>query len=617
MEPTRDNRKPEDAVRSNTAVTGGNRTGESAESGAERSDAARSWRQYIDQSLPAQNTEAEAGQEGAGVRPAGPDVKAAAKAAWERCSRWAARWTQKRGEKIRARAEEYWEWLDFSTGDFRVWLSEAAVDSRKKLNAAAVNGRKKLRRIVAAGREMIGQGANMLAQGVWTVRGLVARHPISPLLYVTLIAVGIGVVAFQNNYARAYVMEVNGQELGLVSGKDEMNAILSSVETRAASILGDDFDYSVDVTLSPVYAAPGELTDAAEMEDVLFQEVGAYMTAWAISVDGEELAYAADEGELYQLLDEIAQPYIPADAVRYGFLEDVQIYPVELPSNTVFKDLEPIREELSDLRVEEAVYVVKKGDTFNAIAYSLGMQPNELSILNPDVIVNQLWVDQELVIQQAVPRLSVMAVADETYEQIIPSPVEYIETADLYVGDTKVKEQGEDGLAQVTAQVAYLNNVEQDREILESTTIKEATTTYTYTGTTPRPVTASNGYFIWPVRGTITSNFGGRNLWGSYDYHLGIDICVAYGTGVKAADGGTVIKAGWEGTYGNLVAIRHDNGIITYYAHNSAILVSVGQKVYQGQIIAKVGATGNASGPHCHFEVRVNGTSVNPRNYLS
>ena len=77
-----------------------------------------------------------------------------------------------------------------------------------------------------------------------------------------------------------------------------------------------------------------------------------------------------------------------------------------------------------------------------------------------------------------------------------------------------------------------------------------------------------------------------------------------------------MIKAGWHGSYGNLVAIRHDNGYVTYYAHNSSILVSVGQKVYQGQIIARAGMTGNASGPHCHFEVRINGTSVNPRNYL-
>ena len=572
MEPTSDNRRPEKEAAEKLAVTGGGDTKEPERSGKPQSGAPRSWRQYIEQDLPAQDTGAEAGREGAGVRQVGPDVKEAAKTAWSRF----ARWVQETGGKALSGARAAWEKLGGAT---------------------------------AGGREKLGRGAEK-------VGAVVARHPISPLLYVTLIAVGIGVVAFQDNYARAYVLEVNGQELGLVTGEDEVNAILGNVETRAVSILGDDFDYSVDVNLSPVYAAPGALTDAAEMENALFEEVGAYMTAYAISVDGVELGYAADKSEFYRMLDEIAQPYLPADSVRYEFVEDVRVYPVELPSNTKFDDLEPIREELSALRVEEAVYVVKKGDTFNAIAYSLGMMPNELSILNPDVIVNKLWVDQELIIQEAVPRLSVIAFTDETYEEAIPSPVEYIETADLYVGNTKVKEQGEDGLALINASVTYINGVEQEREILESTTLKEPTTTYTYTGTTPRPVTASNGYFIWPVRGTITSNFGGRYLYGRYDFHLGLDIAVPYGTGIKAADGGTVIKAGWSGSYGNLVAIRHDNGIVTYYGHNSSILVSVGQKVYQGQIIAKAGSTGNSTGPHCHFEVRVNGTSVNPRNYL-
>ena len=579
MKPTRDSRKPEESVSSKTAA-GGNGTGEP---GRPQSGAPRSWKEYIEQSMPTQDTGAETEQKDAGARRAGPDVKAAAKAAWERVAQRASQWAQDRYRRARSDAEDACD-----------RLSDAAAAVREKLGWCA---------------EKVGRGAGK-------VRTVVARHPISPLLYVTLIAVGIGVVAFQGSYARAYVLEVNGQEVGLVTGEDEVNAILDNVETRAASILGDDFNYDVDVTLSPVYAAPGALTDAAEMEDALFQEVGAYMTAYAISVDGVEMGYAADSGEFYRMLDEFAQPYVPADTVRYEFVEDVQVYPVELPSNTKFEDLESIREELSALRVEEAVYVVKKGDTFNAIAYSLGMMPNELSVLNPDVIVNKLWVDQELIIQQAVPRLSVLAITNETYEEAIPSPVEYIETADLYVGNTKVKEKGEDGLALVNADVTYVNGVEQEREILESTTLKEPTTTYTYTGTTPRPTTASNGYFIWPVRGTITSRFGYRYIFGSTSYHGGLDIACSYGTTIKAADGGKVTFAGYQGSYGNLVVITHDDGSQTYYGHNSSLLVSAGQRVYQGQAIARAGATGRATGPHCHFEVRVNGTRVNPRNYL-
>ena len=594
MEPTYDSREPENAATEKTAGHGGNGT-----KGPEGSGTPRSWRQYIEQTLPTRETGTAAEQEDAGGSQAGPDRKVRTRSAWERLVRRITRRTRERGEMVR---------------------SVPAV-CREKLGGA-----------VAAVREKLGPGAEK-------VRAAVARHPISPLLYVTLLAVIIGVAAFQGSYARAYVLEVNGQKVGLVSDVDEANALLNRVELRAASLLGDDFDYEVSVTLSPVFAAPGDLTDAAEMEATLFEEVGAYMsamtlsaagtadanaeavvethiTAWAISVDGIVVGYSPDLGALYRMLDEIAQPYLPESAVRYEFVEDVQIYPVEVPLNTKFQSLEPLREELSALRVEEAVYTVKKGDTFNAIAYSLGMKPNDLSALNPDVIVDKLSIGQQLIIQQAVPRLSVLAITDETYEEVIPSPVEYIETADLYKGDTKVKTQGEDGLALVNAQVTYLNNVEQGREILESTTLVEATTTYTYTGTTPRPTTASKGYYIWPVKGTITSRFGSRYIFGRYDYHLGIDIYVPTGTSIKAADGGTVITAGWSGSYGYLVAIRHDNGTVTYYGHNSSILVKVGQKVYQGQIIAKSGATGNVTGPHCHFEVRVNGTSVNPRTYL-
>lgn len=447
------------------------------------------------------------------------------------------------------------------------------------------------------------------------VRGVVARHPISPLLYVTILAIIIGVTSFQGMYTRAYVLNVNGEDVAILANEEEKDAILGNVETRVSSILGEDYDYDAEVSLTPVYTTPEAFSDAAEVEDTLFDDVGALIEAYGISVDGTELGYAATKDELYQMLDDIAQPYLTEDAIRYEFVEDVQIYPVELPSNTQF-DTESIRATLTALEVEEAVYTVKKGDTFNAIAYSLDMYPDDLAALNPEVIVDKLWVDQELVIQQAVPYLSVVVTTDETYESAIESPVEYIETADLYVGNTKVKTQGTDGLALINAQVTYLNGVETEREIIESTTLVEPTTTYIYTGTTPRPVTASTGSYIWPVRGKITSRFGYRNIFGSTSYHSGIDIACPYGTAIKAADGGKVTFAGYQGSYGNLVVITHDNGTQTYYAHNSSLLVSVGTKVYQGQVIAKAGMTGRATGYHCHFEVRVNGTRVNPMNYL-
>jgi murein DD-endopeptidase MepM/ murein hydrolase activator NlpD len=122
----------------------------------------------------------------------------------------------------------------------------------------------------------------------------------------------------------------------------------------------------------------------------------------------------------------------------------------------------------------------------------------------------------------------------------------------------------------------------------------------------------SSAGLIWPCDGAVVSGFGMR--WGRM--HEGIDIACAAGTPNRAAAAGTVIYAGWMGGYGNLVVIDHGNGLSTAYGHASSLAVSVGQTVSQGQTVSYVGATGHATGPHLHFEVRVNGTAVDPLAYL-
>ena len=123
---------------------------------------------------------------------------------------------------------------------------------------------------------------------------------------------------------------------------------------------------------------------------------------------------------------------------------------------------------------------------------------------------------------------------------------------------------------------------------------------------------ASAAGFIWPVHGVLTSGFGWR--WGRM--HEGIDIAVGNGTPVVAAASGTVIVAGWMGGYGNLVVVDHGGGISTAYGHNTSVTVGVGQHVAQGQLISYSGNTGHSTGPHVHFEVRVNGGAVDPMGYL-
>jgi murein DD-endopeptidase MepM/ murein hydrolase activator NlpD len=124
--------------------------------------------------------------------------------------------------------------------------------------------------------------------------------------------------------------------------------------------------------------------------------------------------------------------------------------------------------------------------------------------------------------------------------------------------------------------------------------------------------TPSSAGLIWPVNGPVTSPFGYR--WGRL--HAGIDIAVPYGTPIHAAAAGTVVLAGWTGGYGNYTCIDHGGGLATCYAHQSSYAVSGGAQVGQGQVIGYVGNTGHSFGPHLHFEVRINGTPVDPLGYL-
>lgn len=146
----------------------------------------------------------------------------------------------------------------------------------------------------------------------------------------------------------------------------------------------------------------------------------------------------------------------------------------------------------------------------------------------------------------------------------------------------------------------------------KTTTVATTSRGGTTRPTTPTTPTTSTKSYSWPVRGVLTSGFGSR--WGKL--HAGIDIGVPTGTAVKAARAGTVTLAGWYGNYGYAVIIDHGGGATTLYGHNSQLLAKVGDKVEVGDVIARSGSTGKSTGPHVHFEVRLNGKAVNPLGQL-
>lgn len=454
------------------------------------------------------------------------------------------------------------------------------------------------------------------AQAYDTLSAVFGGRPVlDPVPFLAAAAV-IGVTATVGIiYTPGYVVTVNGTDVGLVKSPAVFQQVEARVESRASDILGYEYTLDNEVSYDLALAKRGELTPVAELESRLFDGVSEVFPGYSLTVDGQFIGAARDRAELDALLEEIKAPYINENTVSAEFVQPVRIAGEYLPASAE-QDRQAIVSTLTANTNGETIYEVVKGDTFMAIAMDNNMTMKELQELNPDIDINRLYIGQLLTVREEIPFLSVQTTENVTYEEEIPCPVEEVPDGSMYQGESRVLDAGIPGTASVNASVTYLNGKEIGRDVLASETLTEPTVRRVAVGTKERPSWYPNGYFIWPVQGRINSSFGWRSIFGSYSYHGGIDIKASYGQSIKAADGGTVIFSGYQGSFGNLVVINHGNGKVTYYGHNSSLCVSAGDKVYQGQTIAKAGSTGRSTGVHCHFEVRINGTRVNPLSYL-
>ena len=339
-------------------------------------------------------------------------------------------------------------------------------------------------------------------------------------------------------------------------------------------------------------------------------------TGYAIVADGKQVAILQSKELAQRILGTIKGRYVQGgEGIEYKSVSFAQNVTVEERETKLgrLQNYEDVMEYMLTGAVEKKVHVVKKGETFNAIAKSYGLKPSELESSNPGVTPERLKIDQELVLTQDCPVLTVKTTEVAEYEEDIPYEIAYEDTKKLYKGDTTVKSKGKNGSRKVVAEIVRHNGTEVERKELESTVLANPVQQVVLVGTAPRPLTAATGKFAYPIRGArLTSRFGSR--WGRT--HKGIDLAASTGTKITAADGGTVTFAGYKGSFGYLVIINHGNGKETYYAHCSKLFVSRGTKVYKGQHIANVGNTGRSTGPHLHFEIRVNGTAKNPLSYL-
>ncbi len=430
------------------------------------------------------------------------------------------------------------------------------------------------------------------------------------------ICLAILTIAVVKNQVYALSVEYNGEFVGYISDETVFDKAEDNVRARIVFE-----EYIAPEETVPVFSVAmvqkDDLLDSEELTDKLIQASGNEIEqATGLYVDGEFCGAVSDGNALVRLLDGILDEYrTGTSGERVTFNKTVEVKDGLFPKSSVVS-IALVEKMLETEKEEERTYVTVAGDTPSGIAVKMDMPYSQLKQLNPD-IEKKLLIGQEVLIAKAVPFLGVKVIRTETYEENIMYGTEQIVDNNYNTGYTKIISPGEYGINQITAEVTYVDGVVEETKVLSTTKIKDPVNQQLLVGGSrplqqiPQSSTEGTFNFIWPTdAGHVSCGW-----WGYYG-HNAIDIAAPAGTGIRASAGGTVITAGWKGSYGYCVMIDHGNGYVTLYAHNSTLYVRVGEKVEQGQLIAGMGRTGNATGNHCHFEIRLNGQFMNPEKYL-
>ncbi|MBP8855884.1 MAG: peptidoglycan DD-metalloendopeptidase family protein [Oscillospiraceae bacterium] len=420
-------------------------------------------------------------------------------------------------------------------------------------------------------------------------------------------------------YTYALSVEYKGESLGYIANENIYESAQNLVRSRIQKVSGEE-DFTAKPTFSISVADKSQLTTDTQIADSLIRTSSDQIQdAVGIYVNDALLGVTTDGALLNSTLEGVKAKYAdPARPdIRVEFVKNVQLVP-GLYFTTSITDSAAIVNTLTGEVEGQKIYVVQKGDSPQLIAQKNGIPLKDLQALNPHMTEKnyRMPIGDELIVSRQENFLQVKTIEPTTYTQPIPYPTENEETDKLFKNQKKTVRKGVAGTEQITSEIVRIDGVAVEEIVLERVTLQEPVSEVIQIGTKNFTNNVSGGVvgtgrFAYPVPNVtyITTRFGQGG-------HRGLDICAPYGSPIVAADSGTVVQAGYHYSYGNYVLINHGNGITTRYAHCSALAVGVGSSVSRGQIIGYVGSTGNSSGNHCHFEVMINGSFVNPQGFI-
>ena len=439
-----------------------------------------------------------------------------------------------------------------------------------------------------------------------------------------IMVIGSATVYLSGTASAAYIV-VNGKKTGIVGSVAIGQHLVDEILAKRGQAINKATKTYDHIEYNPVRVKKSELLGEMSTKIELEKMLTSYVDGYALDIAGTQLAILPNQEDVQKVLKTFQDFYTkPSDNNKLSsaeFSEAISTKAVEAQPDQV-KLPDQVLEELKAGKITTAEYTVQANDSWWLIARKNDMKTNEVLASNPGMTEDsKLQAGQKIKLVSVAPYLTVMSKGMLTSTEIIAFDVVTNTDTKLARGESVVKEQGSDGEKLVTYSYLQKNGKDIAKQVISEKVIKSPVSQVVAKG--PSSTRVSVAYSLsrgsgntsgiaWPLRGSINSYYGARH--GSF--HTGIDIGGDVGEPYTAAASGTIVAAGWGGGYGNMVLIDHGNGVMTRYAHSSRLLVSVGQNVSRGQTIGLVGTTGNSTGPHLHFEVILNGDTVNPLSYL-
>ena len=419
-----------------------------------------------------------------------------------------------------------------------------------------------------------------------------------------------------------YEYSYNGKVLGYVKNQEEVTDVLDVAGrqlTYNSSTEADvKFVANQNITFNPVDGRGKSTDDSDTVVNKLIYMTDIETEAYAVYDGDKVVAIVKDQNDADNLLlmtkADLSIPDRGMELVSSEFLNELSVKPVNVLLGSIQSNA-AAQSQMTNGGEMNTYHIVEDGETVHSLAALFGVEDFDIYNENNSEPVTEIETGDRVCIRSVVSPVQIEMVEKGRIKEVIEFETIKKESDEYYKGDSFLEQEGQDGIEIFEGYITKVAGEETERKATaKPEVLRKKKNKIIVVGTAERPKTAATGTFIVPLdHYVVTSEWGGR--WGRM--HEGIDLAAPTGTPIHASDGGRIIKANYWSGHGLCVEVDHGNGVITRYSHCSAVFVSIGDLVYQGQHIANVGNTGHSFGSHCHFEVRVNGTSQNPRNYIN